>query len=38
VLVKASRAAGLEKLAAALLVSAEPGSGTAQHPRARSAS
>ncbi len=38
VLVKASRAAGLEKLAAALLAGAEPGSGTAQHARARSAS
>jgi UDP-N-acetylmuramoyl-tripeptide--D-alanyl-D-alanine ligase len=37
VLVKASRAAGLEKLAAALLVGAEPCSGTAQHARARSA-
>jgi UDP-N-acetylmuramoyl-tripeptide--D-alanyl-D-alanine ligase len=38
VLVKASRAAGLEKLAAALLlVSAEPGAGTAPHSPARSA-
>jgi UDP-N-acetylmuramoyl-tripeptide--D-alanyl-D-alanine ligase len=37
VLVKASRAAGLEKLAAALLVCAEPCSSTARHARARSA-
>ena len=38
VLIKASRAAGLERLAAALLGRAEPGSGPAQHRRARSAS
>ncbi len=37
VLVKASRAAGLERLAAALLVSAEPCSRPAAHPPARSA-